>query len=315
VTTLLGLALITSGCGADDGANVTQPGATGTASAGTGSGGSAASGLGDRSLAGTTDNPLVLTAVTEYKAYAIQQIDDGIRLTTVFTDAVRAGDLGAAQAAYAPSRVPWERIEPLAGLVEEIDGAVDARVDDFASVDDPEFTGWHRLEYLLFAQKTTEGGAPFADQLDADLQTLKTEFATLEVPPVAVPVGAAELIEEVSSGKITGEEDRYSKTDLYDFNANLEGSQAAIERLAPALREADPALLTRIETGFADLQTTLAPLRDGDGWKPYCLENDPYPSPRCPGVTVPQSTVDTLTAQLASLSENVALTAGVLKLR
>jgi iron uptake system component EfeO len=315
VTTLLGLALITAGCGADDGANVTQPGATGTASGGTGSGGSAASGLGDRSLAGTTDNPLVLTAVTEYKTYATQQIDDGIRLTTVFTDAVRAGDLGAAQAAYAPSRVPWERIEPLAGLVEEIDGAVDARVDDFASVNDPEFTGWHRLEYLLFAQNTTEGGAPFADKLDADLQTLKTQFATLEIPPVAVPVGAAELIEEVSSGKITGEEDRYSKTDLYDFNANLEGSQAAIERLAPALREADPALLAKIETGFADLQTTLATLRDGDGWKLYCLENDPYPSPRCPGVTVPQSTVDTLTAQLASLSENVALTAGALKLR
>ena len=313
---LLGLALLTAGCGADDGADVTQPGATATASAsGTGSGGSAASGLGGQNLGGTTDNPLVLTAVTEYKAYASQQIDEGIRLTTVLTDAVRAGDIAAAQAAYAPSRVPWERIEPLAGLVEEIDGAVDARVDDFASVDDPNFTGWHRLEYLLFAQNTTAGGAPFADKLDADLQTLKTQFAALEIPPVAVPVGAAELIEEVSSGKITGEEERYSKTDLWDFNANLEGSRAAIERLTPALQQADPALLQRIETGFADLQRTLEPLRDGDGWKLYCPENDQYPSPRCPGVTVPQSTVDTLTAQLASLSEDVALTAGALKLR
>ncbi len=313
---VIGLALLTAGCGADDGAAVTQPGATAAASGpGTGSGGSAASGLDGQSLGGTTDNPLVLNAVAEYKAYATQQIDEGITLTRTLTDAVRAGDLAAAQAAYAPSRVPWERIEPLAGLVEEIDGAVDARVDDFASVDDPAFTGWHRLEYLLFAQNTTEGAAPFADKLDADLQTLKTQFATLEVPPVAVPVGAAELIEEVSSGKITGEEDRYSKTDLYDFNANLEGSRAAIDRLRPALAQADPALLQRIDTGFADLDRSLAPLRDGDGWKLYCLENDQYPSPRCPGVTVPQSTVDTLTAQLASLSEDVSLTAGALKLR
>lgn len=316
VACLIGLALLTAGCGADDGAAVTQPGATATASgSGTGSGGSAASGLDGQNLGGTTDNPLVLNAVAEYKAYATRQIDEGITLTRTFTDAVRAGDLAAAQAAYAPSRVPWERIEPLAGLVEEIDGAVDARVDDFASPDDPAFTGWHRLEYLLFAQNTTEGAAPFADKLDADLQTLKTQFATLEVPPVAVPVGAAELIEEVSSGKITGEEDRYSKTDLYDFNANLEGSRAAIERLRPALAQADPALLQRIDTGFADLDRSLAPLRDGDGWKLYCLENDQYPSPRCPGVTVPQSTVDTLTAQLASLSEDVSLTAGALKLR
>lgn len=316
VACLIGLALLTAGCGADDGAAVTQPGATATASgSGTGSGGSAASGLGGQNLGGTTDNPLVRNAVAEYKAYATQQIDEGITLTRTFTDAVRAGDLAAAQAAYAPSRVPWERIEPLAGLVEEIDGAVDARVDDFASPEDPAFTGWHRLEYLLFAQNTTEGAAPFADKLDADLQTLKTQFAALEVPPVAVPVGAAELIEEVSSGKITGEEDRYSKTDLYDFNANLEGSRAAIERLRPALAQADPALLQRIDTGFADLDRSLAPLRDGDGWKLYCLENDQYPSPRCPGVTVPQSTVDTLTAQLASLSEDVSLTAGALKLR
>ena len=312
---VIGLALLTA-CGADDGAAVTQPGATATASGpGTGSGGSAASGLDGQNLGGTTDNPLVRNAVVEYKTYATQQIDEGITLTRTLTDAVRAGDLAAAQAAYAPSRVPWERIEPLAGLVEEIDGAVDARVDDFASVDDPAFTGWHRLEYLLFARNTTEGAAPFADKLDADLQTLKTQFATLEVPPVAVPVGAAELIEEVSSGKITGEEDRYSKTDLYDFNANLEGSRAAIERLRPALAQADPALLQRIDTGFADLDRSLAPLRDGDGWKPYCLENDQYPSPRCPGVTVPQSTVDTLTAHLASLSEDVSLTAGALKLR
>lgn len=316
VACLIGMALLTAGCGADDGAAVTQPGATATASgSGTGSGGSAASGLDGQNLGGTTDNPLVQNAVAEYKAYATQQIDEGITLTRTFTDAVRAGDLAAAQAAYAPSRVPWERIEPLAGLVEEIDGAVDARVDDFASPDDPAFTGWHRLEYLLFAQNTTEGAAPFADKLDADLQTLKTQFAALEVPPVAVPVGAAELIEEVSSGKITGEEDRYSKTDLYDFNANLEGSRAAIERLRPALAQADPALLQRIDTGFADLDRSLAPLRDGDGWKLYCLENDQYPSPRCPGVTVPQSTVDTLTAQLASLSEDVSLTAGALKLR
>ncbi len=308
---LLGLALFTAGCGADDGAALTDTASAGSA----GSAGSAASGLGAQDLSGGTDNPLVLTAVEEYRTYAVGQVDELVTLTRVFTDAVRAGDLAAAQAAYAPSREPWERIEPLAGLVEAIDGAVDARVDDFASVDDPEFTGWHRLEYLLFTQNTTEGGAAFADRLDADLATLQTEFATLEIPPVAVPVGASELIEEVSQGKITGEEDRYSKTDLWDFNANLEGSQAAIERLAPALQEADPALLTEIQTGFADLQATLAPLRDGDGWQLYCRENDEFPSPRCPGVTVTPDTVDTLTAQLASLSENVALTAGALGLR
>ena len=269
VGALLGLTLI-AGCASDDGNKAPE-----------GNTGSTASGLANKDLSAKTTNELVLTATTEYKTYAAGQVDDTVRLTKVFTDAVRAGDLAAAQAAYAPSREPWERIEPIAGLVEEIDGKVDARVDDFASVDDPAFTGWHRLEYLLFEKGTTEGGAPFADQLDADLNTLKTQFGPLEIPPVAVPVGASELIEEVSQGKITGEEDRYSKTDLWDFDANLQGSKAAIEKLGPALQKSNPELLAKIEAGFADLDKTLAPLREGNGWKLFCLEGDQYPSPRC----------------------------------
>ncbi len=259
-------------------------------------------------------NPLADKAATEYQAYAVEQTKQLAGVVKTFTDAVRAGNLQAAQEAYAPSRVPWERIEPLAGLVEEIDGKVDARVDDFAGVDDAAFTGWHRLEYLLFEKNTTDGGAPFADQLDKDIATLNQQMPSVEVKPVDVAVGAAELIEEVSEGKITGEEDRYSKTDLWDFDANLQGSQVAIEKLTPALQEANPELLGKINTGFTDLNATLQPLRRGDGWVLFCTEKDPYPSSRCTGVTVDPATIDGLKAQLAGLSENVSQVAGVLKL-
>lgn len=260
-------------------------------------------------------NPLAEQAATEYKAYASAQIDELVDVVKVFTDAVRAGDLQAAQDAYAPSRVPWERIEPLAGLVEEIDGKVDARVDDFAGADDPEFTGWHRLEYLLFEQNTTDGGAQYADQLDADIAALKQKFPSVEVKPVDVSAGAAELIEEVSQGKITGEEDRYSKTDLWDFDGNMQGSRDAIDTLKPALAQADPKLLGEIEAGINSVFETMAPLRRGDGWVLFCTEDDPYPSPRCPEVTVDPATIDRLKAELAGLSENMSKVSGVLKLQ
>ena len=113
--------------------------------------------------AAAAPDPLAEKAATEYKGYAVGQIDELVRVVKVFTDAVRAGDLQAAQDSYAPSRAPWERIEPVAGLVEETDGKIDARVDDFAGVDDPTFTGWHRLEFLLFEKNTTDGGAPFTE--------------------------------------------------------------------------------------------------------------------------------------------------------
>jgi len=292
------LALFAAGCSSSDAGSGTDTAASATTTS-----------------AAAAPNPLAEKAATEYKAYAVAQIDELVGLVKVFTDAVRAGDLKAAQDAYAPSRAPWERIEPLAGLVEEIDGKVDARVDDFAGVDDPTFTGWHRLEYLLFEKNTTEGGAQFADQLDKDIATLKDEFAAVEVKPVDVSTGAAELIEEVSEGKITGEEDRYSKTDLWDFDANLQGSQAAVSKLSPALVEADPALLGKIDAGLDSVFATMGPLRRGDGWVLFCTENDPYPSPRCPEVTVTPQIIDTLKAELAGLSENLSQVSGVLKLQ
>lgn len=297
---VVALALFAAGCSSSDAGSGTDTAASATSTS---------------ESAAAAPNPLAEKAATEYKAYAVAQIDELVGLVKVFTDAVRAGDLKAAQDAYAPSRAPWERIEPLAGLVEEIDGKVDARVDDFAGVDDPTFTGWHRLEYLLFEKNTTEGGAQFADQLDKDIATLKDEFAAVEVKPVDVSTGAAELIEEVSEGKITGEEDRYSKTDLWDFDANLQGSQAAVSKLSPALVEADPALLGKIDAGLDSVFATMGPLRRGDGWVLFCTENDPYPSPRCPEVTVTPQIIDTLKAELAGLSENLSQVSGVLKLQ
>ena len=295
---VVALALVVAGCSSNSSGSGTDatPSATTTTSA------------------AAAANPLADKAATEYQAYAVAQAKELVTAVKTLTDAVRAGDLAAAQAAYAPSRLPWERIEPLAGLVEEIDGKVDARVDDFAGVDDPGFTGWHRLEDLLFEKNTTEGGAPFADQLDKDVATLNTQLPTVEVKPVDVAVGAAELIEEVSEGKITGEEDRYSKTDLWDFDANLQGSQVAIGKLEPALVQADPALLGKIEAGFTEIFDTMRPLRRDDGWVLFCTENDPYPSPRCTGVTIDPPTIDKLKAQLAGLSENISQVAGVLKL-
>ena len=249
-----------------------------------------------------TDNELVADALVRYRTYVLEQIDETIAATTEFTGAVRAGELEEAKDLYAPSRQGWERIEPVAGLVEEIDGAVDARVDDFEGVDDPAFTGWHRLEYILWELDTTDGAAEFADGLDEDLQTLKSEVEAMpEIPPAALVVGASELIEEVSTGKITGEEDRYSHTDLWDFAANVEGSEHGVALLAPALEEADPELLADIQAGFEELDGQLAEYGDGEGG--YLSYEE---------LTDEDTTA--MQATLAELSENLSQMAGVLGL-
>ena len=73
------------------------------------------------------------------------------------------------------------------------------------------------------------------------------------------------LIEEVAASKISGEEDRYARTDLYDFQANVDGAQKIVELLKPLLEKADPDLLKKIEDNFATVDGILAKYKTADG--------------------------------------------------
>jgi iron uptake system component EfeO len=294
----LGAVLLLAGCGKDDGAGVRSEGSA----SGSGTGSGTGSGLAGQDLSGTTNDQLVLKAVADYKTWVVAEVDALVADTAKFTDAVRAGDVAEAKKQYAPSRVRWERIEPIAGLVEEIDGAVDARVDDFEGVDDPAFTGWHRLEYHLWEKGSTAGTKTFADRLDKDLATLDQKMKGLEFPPAAVALGPAQLIEEVSEGKITGEEDRYSHTDLSDFAANVDGSRKLFELLTPSLQAKDATLTSEITAGFAAVEKSLSEYANPDG------SFDLYTALQADDKTRMQ-------AELADLSEKLARIPGVLGLK
>src|SRR5215218_1739098 len=212
----LGAVLLLTGCGKDDGAGVRGDGAASGSGTRSGSGTGSGSGLAGQDLSSTTNDQLVLKAVADYKTWVVAEVDGLVADTAKFTDAVRAGDLAEAKRQFAPSRVRWERIEPIAGLVAEIDGKVDARVDDFEGPADPQFTGWHRLEYHLWKLGSTKGTKPFADQLDEDIATLAKQIKALEFPPAAVALRPAELIDEYSARYRTSAEDRYSHTYMSD---------------------------------------------------------------------------------------------------
>ena len=174
----------------------------------------------------------------QYESYVLEQAAELKTQLAPFVAAIEAGDLEAAQAAYAPSRPAWERIEPVAELFSDLDTRMDAREEDFAGgVDDPEFLGWHRLEKGLWADATTEGLAPIASGLRADATELETRLKAMVIEPRVIARGAGELIEEVAQSKLTGEEDRYSQADLWSISANVAGSQKIVEILRPTLHD------------------------------------------------------------------------------
>lgn len=204
--------------------------------------------------------------LAHYKLYVMDEIDALVERTRLFTDAVKRGDLGAARALYAPARVHYERVEPIAELFSDLDGSIDSRADDHAAAEeDPEFTGFHRLEHGLWARGSTAGLAPFADRLMRDVEDLRARVAELTTPPDKVVGGAAALIEEVAATKISGEENRYSGTDLWDFHSNMEGARRIVDLFRPLLDRADPVLLRRIGGNFDAVDAILAKYRTAEG--------------------------------------------------
>ncbi|MFJ3795721.1 iron uptake system protein EfeO [Streptomyces sp. NPDC090088] len=201
-------------------------------------------------------NPVLDKAVADYREYAQEQADATVPLAEVFAKAVKAGDLAAAQKAYSPSRLGWERTEPIAESFGDIDPKTDTRADGLE--EGQKWTGWHRLEKSLWADKkigATE--ATLADQLVTDLKDWQKRVGKAEITPTSMANGAKELLDEVATGKVTGEEDRYSHTDLVDFKANVEGAQKAYELLKPVAQKNDQALTTELDKQFAALNTLL----------------------------------------------------------
>ncbi|KAB2656129.1 iron uptake system protein EfeO [Brucella tritici] len=208
--------------------------------------------------------------IADYKVYVQENLDILVKDTKAFTDAVKAGDLEKAKELYPSSRVSYEKIEPIAELFADLDASIDSRADDHENGEKSEdFTGFHRIEYGLFAQNSTEGLAPIADKLYADVLELQKRVKDLTVPPEKVVGGAAALLEEVAATKISGEEDRYSHTDLWDFKANVDGAQKIVELFKPLLEKENPDLVKKVEANFKTVDDILAKYKKGDGYESY----------------------------------------------
>lgn len=208
--------------------------------------------------------PELAAALAAYRTYVVAQADAFVRETARFVAAIQAGQLAEARRLYAPARAPYERIEPVAALFPELIKRLDVRSDEFELRErDPAFVGFHRLEMALFTLGTTEGLGEVAERLTAETVTLRDRLAALAIPPARAVGAASALIEGIAATKISGEEERYSRTDLWDFQANIEGSKVVFTLLRPLLTDRD--FVARVERSYKRVEDLLARYRSPDG--------------------------------------------------
>lgn len=202
-----------------------------------------------------------------------------------FVAAYESGDNATAQAQYPSVRAFYERIEPVAESLGDLDPRIDYREVD-AVAEGLDWTGFHRIEkdvwqpaadalntdgapaWQEWQPSTAEERAAYGDQLIADVAELNDyvrsdDFvAALNAQGITgISNGAISLLDEVATGKISGEEDWWSGTDLWDFAANVEGSKMAfslVRDFAVAQGDAGQALVADVDQGYADLDAALA---------------------------------------------------------
>ena len=211
---------------------------------------------------------LVAAADSAYGSYVRDQTEQLVTKTEKFASLVKAGRDDDARVLYAEARVHWERIETVAESFGDLDPRMDAREADLEPGD--EFTGWHRLEKDLWPARavdytpmTASERAEIADLLVADTHTLYDRTRDMTFDASQIANGAKGLLDEVATGKVTGEEEYWSRTDLWDFQANVDGARVAWEGLEPLLLVKDPELNSMIGSEFEHLQGLLDAQRVG----------------------------------------------------
>jgi len=235
---------------------------------------------GEASAVSADEQALTDQAVTNYISYITSQVAELVPQVQAFTDAYASGDDETARSLFASARVSYERIEPTAEAFGDLDPKIDYREVD-AVAEGLDWTGFHRIEkdlwpptegalnsdgesaFLDWAPSTAQERTAYADGLVADVQELADLVSAKDftVSLADISNGSIGLLDEVAVRKISGEEDWWSHTDLYDFYANVQGAEVAfgnVKNIATSKDAEGTALVKDIDSEFTALEALLA---------------------------------------------------------
>jgi len=185
----------------------------------------------------------LLKPVREYGDHVNAGLADLATSTGALSATVRSGDRAASEAAWLTAHLAYERLGAAYGTFGDSDGAINGTAAGLpAGAADPDFTGFHRLEYGLWHNEPMPALTAVADRLDADVRALRDSFPRQQIDPNDLGLRAHEIMENTLQFELTGRTDYGSGTNLATALANLDGSRAVLTVLHPLLESRMPNL-------------------------------------------------------------------------
>ncbi|MFZ7086830.1 iron uptake system protein EfeO [Curtobacterium sp. RRHDQ10] len=226
------------------------------------------------STANSSAATLLQSGSKGYSEYVDAQVDDMVTAVKQLQTDIDAGNLEAAKTDYANARPYYEHVESdVDGFVKkgfkatDNAGNLDYLIDMRESNLDPAvgWHGFHAVERDLFQNGAiTADTKTLAAELTTNVELLDELVPTLHYKPEDLANGAAGLLEEVQSNKITGEEELYSHIDIVDLAANVEGARQAFAYLKPGMQKLDPTITKQIASEFDTTNAMMDSFRDAN---------------------------------------------------
>lgn len=208
--------------------------------------------------------------LSELRLFLAAQSGELVARVHDLRDAITDGDLNAARAAWLAARLPYKRIEPLAGRLADLESAIDPLPDYLENREaDVAFTGFHRIEYGLWGQNTTQGLQPFADRLLSDVTTLQDRLKGLRLTPEDMGTSAARQADHLAHGQIASGSDRWAGTDLQGLSANLDGISHGAGLILPLVKNAAPQVATDYEQALTAARSAVDAWQTSAGFVDY----------------------------------------------
>ncbi|MFC9628706.1 iron uptake transporter permease EfeU [Streptomyces mirabilis] len=205
-----------------------------------------------------------------YRAYVDQGLADLQTKTHTLQSDLDADKLDQARKDWLPAHTRYASLGAAYGTFADFDAKINGRTAGLAGgVDDPAFTGFHRIEYGLWHGQSAATLAPYAKQLAADVDALRKDFPKQDFDPADLPLRSHEILENTLHHELSGNADYGSGSELATTEANLDGTRELLTLLRPLIDKRNAKVIPAVDTWMRRTEQLVLAQRAEDGtWTP-----------------------------------------------
>jgi high-affinity iron transporter len=206
-------------------------------------------------------------AAAEYRAYVKPKLATLSQQVATLRTAIAKNDMARARADWLPAQLTWEQVGAAYDSFGDIGDAIDGLPNGLPQgVDDPSFTGLHRIEYGLWHGQSSTTLLPIVDKLTGDITTLRGELTKITVDPTDLPIRAHEILEDALRDKISGMSDEGAGAAYPETYADVQGTEVVLTELEPLIDARRPGLVATARQQLAALSDALLATRQHNTW-------------------------------------------------